>query len=207
MTIGGKKVKNLATRVLPEDEVAVDGRLVSQKEILTVALHKPVGYVTTAVDPQGRPTVYDLLPPEWNHLRYVGRLDKESSGLLILTSDGDLAQELAHPRHGAEKEYEVRLNRAFRQDDANKMLEGIHLDEGLAKAEGVEIMSRLLIRIVLKQGWKRQIRRMLKELGFVVKELLRFRVGELELRELRSGKWQVLSETQVALLKKKRVGR
>ena len=198
--IDGKRIRNLARRVEPGESVFVDDRAVRPRGLLTIALHKPGGHLTTAADPRGRPTVYDLLPSEWDHLRYVGRLDRDTEGLLILTSDGDLAMRLAHPRHGAEKEYEIRVNRTFCRDHVKNLLEGIELTEGTARAERVEILSRQLIRIVLKQGWKRQIRRMLKSLGYEVRHLIRIRVGGLELRELRQGKWQVLSPEQVALL-------
>src|SRR5690606_29497584 len=127
---------------------------------VVVLLNKPAGFTTTQSDETNRRTIYDLLPPEWKYLGYAGRLDRESEGLLILTNDGELAQQITHPRHALEKEYEVVLEKPFKRELKKRLLEGFAIEEGFAKMEEVEFLTRKHARVVLKQGLKRQIRQM-----------------------------------------------
>jgi 23S rRNA pseudouridine2605 synthase len=202
VTVNGEICVALAQQVSDHDEVTCDDRKLSLAKDLVVALHKPPAYTTSTVEAEGRKTVYDLLPPEWNHLRYVGRLDRESEGLLLFTNQGELAQSMAHPRHGLEKEYDVFLEKPFLREKKNRLLEGFPLPEGHAKMESVTFITRRHARVILKQGLKRQIRQMFATLGCPVRRLIRIRIGPLVLDDLAPGRWRVLSETQIAGIKK-----
>src|SRR5690606_27512959 len=132
-------------------------------------------------DPEGRKLIYELLPPKFGKLNYVGRLDYQSTGLILLTSSGDLTEQLTHPRYHVEKEYEVTVERPFHAELIPKLIQGIHISEGLAKAESVKFETRRRLRVVLTQGYNRQIRRMFSKLGYKVKALERIRIGALTL--------------------------
>lgn len=203
VTVNGEVCLSLATQVTEKDVVTCDERRLTPNKTLVVMLHKPPGFTTSAVDEAGRQTIYDLLPAEWKHLRYAGRLDRESEGLLLLTNDGELANRIAHPRHGLEKEYDVYLERPFLREKKNVLLKGIPLPEGDAKMESVHFVTRRHARVVLKQGLKRQIRQMFATMGCPVRRLIRLRVGHLTLEGLAPGRWRVLSETQIEGLKKR----
>ena len=136
--INGKIVIELGTKVLPTDHVKFDGRRLSQESEMTIILNKPMGYVCTRHDPEGRKTIYELLPKKFQHLNYVGRLDIQSSGLLILTNSGELNELLTHPRYHVHKEYEVYLDRAFDPAHTKAFIDGIPITEGLAKAVSVD---------------------------------------------------------------------
>ena len=176
--INGRVVESLATQVLPTDAVKVGRRLIAQEDKLTAVLHKPRGYVCTAKDNLGRETIFKLLPDGWPRLFHVGRLDKESEGLLLMTNDGDLANALAHPRYAVEKEYEVTLDREWVPALAAKLLRGVLIEGGKAKAERVVQEGPCFLRIVLTQGINRQVHKMLWRVGeYDVKRLKRVRLG------------------------------
>jgi 23S rRNA pseudouridine2605 synthase len=141
-----------------------------------------------------------LLPPKLSSLAYVGRLDAQSEGLLVLTNDGDFAQRLTHPRFKVEKEYEVVLERAATANLAQRLLRGVLLDGKRARAKQVQQISLTRFRIVLEQGINRQIRRMLECFGFHAKKLTRVRMGNLRLGELPRGKWRWLSAHEVRVV-------
>ena len=201
VTINGKTVTSLGTKVGPEDSVKVDGRRVRSGEIQTVLFYKPKGYLCTRRDTHDRKTIYDLLPGRFFRLNYVGRLDKESEGLLLLTSDGEISQTLTHPRHSVEKEYHVTIERPLEPEHAQKFVDGIHTAEGVARAERVESLGGRLISFVLKQGLKRQIRVMLGRYDYKVKKLVRVRIGELVAPNLKPGEWVELNEEGLELVK------
>ncbi|MCB1093726.1 MAG: rRNA pseudouridine synthase, partial [Verrucomicrobiae bacterium] len=150
-------------------------------------------------DPEGRKTIYDLLPAKFRHLNYVGRLDYESHGLIILTNSGSLNETLTHPRHAVEKEYEVMLDRPFQPEDTPKLLDGIRLAEGLARAESVHFQARKRLTVVLAQGYNRQVRRMFAKLEYKVRDLGRVRIGQLTDPELGSGAYRVLNSKDLQL--------
>lgn len=200
--VNGEVCRSLATRIGPHDRIEHEGRQLAARKQLVVLLNKPPGYASTARDERGRKTVYDLLPPEWRHLKHVGRLDLESEGLLLLTNDGDLAQAVTHPRHGLEKEYEVVLDKPFKRERKGLLLKGLAFPEGLAKFESVDFLTRKHVRVVLKQGLNRQVRRMFEAMDCPVKRLHRVRIGSLKMGDLPPGKWRVLSENQVAAFRK-----
>ncbi len=195
--INGNIVIDLSTRVLPDDHVRFDGKLLQKKSTLTLVLNKPVKYLCTKDDPQGRKTIYELIPRKFSGLHYIGRLDYHSSGLIMMTNSGELTEHLSHPRYHVEKEYAVHLDHPFDSDDTPSLLEGIHLSEGLAKAEAVHFDSRRRLRVILTQGYNRQIRRMFSKLGYTVKRLERTRIGGLELPGLSTGDYQILNSKDI----------
>lgn len=195
--VNGKVTLALATQVFPGDHVRFDGKPVRSQGPLTLVLHKPRRFLCTTSDPQGRDTIYKLLPPTFSKLHYVGRLDYDSSGLILLTSSGDLTERLTHPRFHVEKEYLVLLDRAYDPESSARLLEGIQLTEGLARFERIEIEARRRLRLVLTQGFNRQIRRMLSKLGYKVVRLERVRIGSLTFPHLDAGEYHILSPREI----------
>ena len=164
------------------------------------ALHKPRGVVCTASAQDRRPIITELMPKSFGRLFTVGRLDAESEGLILLTNQGELAQRLAHPKHKVEKEYRVKLDRVPDEAVLRQLEKGIRLKEGLAKAEKVFPIGRTEVRMILRQGMKRQIRLMFRTLGFTVERLKRTRIGGLEIGNLVPGAWRVLSAHEAGKL-------
>lgn len=199
VSINGQVCTDLSYRVAPGDQVRVGRKLVEAKELVTIALHKPTGFVTTRDDEFGRPTVYDLLPGRLHHLRHVGRLDTESEGLLLLGNDGELARKLTAPSAGIGKEYLVTFDQAPTEDQLETFRKGVFLPEGKAWAHQVIRVSPRRVVMVLGQGLKRQIRMMASALGLRVRKLVRTRIGDLTLEQLGlpSGKWKVLDQAQI----------
>ena len=186
---------NPARHVLPDDVLAVDGRvLASRQAFFYVLLHKPVQVVCTADDPEGRPTVLDVLPEEYKKIRLypVGRLDYFSEGLLLLTNDGQLAQRLAHPRHHQPKTYDVLVRGLVPETALHAMRRGMRLAEG-EDVLPVDVDTSPLpsgntrLRMVLRQGLNRQIRRMCRDLGLTILRLRRTAQGVLRLGDLPCG--------------------
>ena len=196
VTINGEICTDLATTVGSADHVKVGNKLIRQETHLYVLLNKPRGYVCTASDELDRKTIFDLLPKNWPRLFNIGRLDKESEGLLILTNDGDLSLRLTHPRYKIDKEYEVILDKPFALEHREKLLRGVYIEGGRAKAESVHHLGQNHLKIVLRQGLKRQIRLMLYDLGYEVKRLMRTRIGSLRL-DIRPGEWRTLNDREV----------
>jgi 23S rRNA pseudouridine2605 synthase len=200
VSVNGKPCRDFHFQPAPTDYVKVDGRLVHQRMPVYILLNKPAGFVCTRRDPNTTDTIYDLLPPKLSSLAYVGRLDAQSEGLLVLTNDGDFAQRLTHPRFKVEKEYEVALDRPATADLAQRLLRGVLLDGKRARAKHVQQISPTRVRIVLEQGINRQIRRMLEYFGFHAKKLRRVRLGNLRLHDLPPGKWRALSVQEVGVI-------
>ncbi len=195
--INGSPVMSLATTVAEGDTVRVDGRVVRAEPRLTLLFHKPRGAVCSR-DPQGAPrTVFDYLGPGIPRLFYVGRLDADSEGLLILTNQGDLAQRLAHPSYRIEKTYRVKLDKPLAEMDARKMEKGFTIEPGFAKAESVRVLPGAWAEVVLTQGLNRQIRLMFWRLGYNVDRLIRTRIGNLLLGKLKPGQAEPLDETEI----------
>lgn len=199
--LNGHVVTDLATKVGPDDAVKVGSRLIRSEQKITVLLNKPRGYLCTASDERDRKTIFELLPPNWSRVYHVGRLDKDSEGLLLVTNDGDLSLALTHPRYKIEKEYEVLLDKPFNPKDREKVLRGFHIMGGRAKAERLDILAPTHLRLTLTQGIKRQIRLMLYELGYEVERLARVRLGPLKIGEMRPGEWRLLTGKEIAALK------
>lgn len=200
VVLNGTKVEKLATNVEPGDDVRVRGRRVQQSQLFYVLLNKPRGFVVTRSDERGRRTIYDLLPPEFANLSHVGRLDKESEGLLILTNDGKLSQRLTHPSHEIEKEYEVTLDRAYDPVHTPKLIKGIFIEGGRGRFERVHMLAAKVIRVILRQGIKRQIRLMMYDLGYEVERLARTRIGAVKDTRLFSGGHRQLTARELESL-------
>jgi 23S rRNA pseudouridine2605 synthase len=184
--------------------VAVDGRDVSPEVHAYVLLHKPAGVVTTVRDTHGRPTVIDLVGAE-NRLFPIGRLDAGTTGLLLLTNDGDLAARLMHPRHGVEKTYEATVVGAVSDDTATRLADGIELDGKRTAPARVRVLRasgrQSVVEIVLHEGRKRQVRRMFEEVGHHVLGLHRSAYAGLRLGTLASGVSRPLLPHEVELLR------
>src|SRR5690554_5833751 len=199
VTVNGRKAE-LGQRALPEDDVRVDGKqLHLPTEQVTYLLHKPAGYVTTASDERGRQTVLDLLPPTPG-LHPVGRLDRDSEGLLLLTTDGDLTLRLTHPRYGMEKEYRVWCKEGRVDGDVLKrLMDGVELEDGPAKVLSARPAPGGAV-VVLNEGRKREVRRLFKAVDRTVERLVRTRVGDLKLGDLAPGAFRELSSKELARL-------
>lgn len=197
VTINGKVCTNFSTQPAERDHVKVDGKLIHVNPPLTIMLNKPAGFVSTRKDLHARDTIYDLIPGKFARLFSVGRLDAQSEGLLLLTSDGDLALRLTHPRNKVDKEYEVTLDRPWDGTLAPKLLKGIFLDGKRARIERLHSVRPNLVRVVLRQGLNRQIRRMFEAVGYQVKHLVRIRVGNLRLGDLPEGQWRIMTQREV----------
>src|SRR5574344_561216 len=177
VSVNGKKVTELGFTVGEKDKVFINNELIHPKRHEYYRFYKPSGYITTMDDEKGRKTIYDILPPEMHNLKPVGRLDRESSGLLILTNDGDLINELTHPSIKVPKIYIVCINSKIKIKDLEKMEKGLEIEAGKIAFAEVFIEeatnTRSILRITLKQGMNRQIRKMFDMLGYTVTSLKR----------------------------------
>jgi 23S rRNA pseudouridine2605 synthase len=206
VSVDGQVVRQLGTRVdATQARIAVDGEPIRLETIVYYAVNKPKGYVSTNFDPAGRPRVVDLLPELPERVYTVGRLDEDSTGLMILTNDGDLANRLAHPRFGVEKLYRALVAGLPSPETLAKLTEGIWLSDGKVRAKRARIVGRqghaTQLELVLAEGKKREIRRMLSKLGHKVMSLNRIAVGPIGLRGLPTGECRPLSRHEVDLLR------
>ena len=201
VTINGRPCTDFSAQPTPRDHIKVDGKLIHLDPPFTIALHKPAGFVATRSDPHARDTIFDLLPQKFPRLFNIGRLDAQSEGLLLLTNDGELAQRLTRPRHKIDKEYEVTLDRQWDPALAPKLLRGMILDGQRARIARLHSFTPSRLRVVLRQGINRQIRRMFHEIGYEVKRLVRIRIGNLRLSDLPRGHWRALTKSELAALR------
>jgi 23S rRNA pseudouridine2605 synthase len=204
--VNGELATEPGVRVDPEtDTVELDGRKVELGPPVWIALHKPRGYVSTRRDPQGRPTLYDLLPDECVGLFHVGRLDVESEGLVLLTNQGDLANRLLHPRYEIDREYRVEVEGRVSAAAVRRLLNGVTLDDGPARARAVKRLraarsGHSQLAVVLREGRKREVRRMFEAIGHPVQRLLRVRFGPVSLGRLPPGRWRALSRDETGAI-------
>jgi 23S rRNA pseudouridine2605 synthase len=199
--VNGRPVTDLATQIQPGDSVKVGSRLLKSEAPLTALLYKPKNYLCTAHDEQDRKTIFDLLPRKWPRVFHVGRLDKESEGLILVTNDGDLSNALTHPRYKVEKEYEVTVDRPFDEALIPKLLRGVLIEGGRAKAERVTLEGPKHLRMMLTQGINRQIHKMLWRVGeYDVVRLARVRIGKLTIQGLKPGGYRILTPKELAAL-------
>lgn len=206
VTVNGSPAE-LGQKVDPGgDTVRVDGRIVSTRRSEWIAVFKPRGYVTTREDPRGRRTVYDLLPDDLRHLFHVGRLDRDSTGLLLLTNEGDTANRLLHPRYGMTKEYRADVEGKPTAATLRELVEGVRLEDGTARAVSAEPQGEVddgiyRLILVMEEGRNREVRRMLEAVGHPVRRLMRLSFGPIALAGLRPGKWRRLSAGEIAALR------
>jgi 23S rRNA pseudouridine2605 synthase len=200
VTVNGD-VAVLGRRVDAEaDRVEVDGVPVSVREgLVHYLLHKPVGVVTTASDPQGRPTVVGLVPSE-PRVFPVGRLDADSEGLLLLTNDGELTHRLTHPSFGVEKEYLAEVDGEPSPADIRRLREGVELEDGMTAPARVTSVAPNVLRLTVHEGRNRQVRRMCAAVGHPVLRLVRIRIGTVTDRTLRPGEWRTLTAAELRSL-------
>jgi 23S rRNA pseudouridine2605 synthase len=208
ITVNGQLAK-LGDRATAADDVRLDGRPLVLGEATprrVLIYHKPIGEVTTRSDPQGRPTVFESLPKltsgRWIS---IGRLDVMTSGLLLFTTDGELAHQLMHPSNEIEREYLVQLRGRPTREVLDRLLKGVRLDDGPARFDSIKIEEagdeRTLVRVILHEGRNREVRRMWAAVGHEVLRLARVRYGPIELpRDLPAGKWQDLSQPLIGNL-------
>lgn len=204
--VNGARVMQLPAFVDPQrDDVRVDGRRVRPQKPKYFLLHKPKGYVCTDEDPDGRPLAIDLVPPMESRLFIVGRLDKDSTGLLLLTNDGELAQQVLRPGVGLAKVYRVVVRGRVSEDFAAKLRQGVYLSTGRARAGAVTIIhrdrDRSSLEITIDQERSPQIRRLLATLGHPVKELKRIYIGPLTLKGLPQGTVRPLTGAELRELR------
>lgn len=203
--VNGKKVTELGFSVQPKDKVFVNGKMIHPVKHEYYRFYKPAGYITTSNDEKGRKTIYDLLPENLHHLKPVGRLDRESTGLIILTNDGDLINELTHPSVKVPKLYRVSINGKISQNDIDTMYKGIELEPGKMAYAEVDVLevdnSHTVMEIMLYQGLNRQIRRMFEYLGFEVVSLKRIQHATLNLDGLKRGDVKPIKPQQIKELR------
>ena len=211
VSVNGAIIRQLGTRVDPRAaKITVDGEPIRLESMVYYAVNKPKGYVSTSSDPSGRPRVVDLLPEIPERVYTVGRLDEASTGLLLLTNDGELANRLAHPRYGVEKLYRALVAGLPTPEMLAKLTEGVWLSDGKVRAKRARIVGRqgqaTMLELVLAEGKKREIRRMLSKLGHKVMSLNRVAVGPISLKGLSVGECRSLSKHEVELLHKVAAG-
>jgi 23S rRNA pseudouridine2605 synthase len=187
VTLNGEVVSSLGTLIEEGDDVRVRGSRARPEAPLVMALNKPKGFICSRVDLENRKTIFDLLPSGLPRLFYIGRLDKDSEGLLILTNDGELAQQLGHPRHKVPKVYRVGIDQPLDKKFIPKLKKGVHTPHGIGKFEEVKVVNPWSLEVVLTQGLKRQIRYMFQKIGYKVVSLKRIRIGAYSLGALKAG--------------------
>ena len=191
----------LNTFVLAADRVELDGREVAKQKLAHLLLHKPAGVVTTADDPQGRPTVVQLVPAE-PRVVPVGRLDADTTGALLLTNDGPLAHRLAHPSYGVEKVYEVDVEGELSDGALQQLAAGVDLDDGRTAPAQARRLARSRVELTLHEGRNRQVKRMLAAVGHPVVRLHRCGYAGLTLDGLEPGAWRPLEGAEIERLRK-----
>lgn len=199
--VDGKKIAEPSFNVAGTEAVTLDGRSVRARSKSYILLNKPAGVVTTMKDRFAPRKITDVLPEEWRHLRPVGRLDRDTTGLILLTNDGDLAFRLTHPSFEAEKVYLVGLDRPLSCDDKKKIEEGVVLDGKKTSPCRIDKAGSRELEITLHEGRKRQVRRMFSACHYHVRALCRIRQGSLVLGKLKEGEWRPLTQDEILRLR------
>ena len=206
VTVNGKPVTEPGTKVMPTDLVKVNDKKVTiSRNFVYILLNKPKDYITTTEDPQGRRTVLDLIRAATTERVYpVGRLDRNTSGVLLLTNDGDLSQKLAHPSHEIKKVYHVTLDKALTKADFDSIISGVTLDDGLAHVDVMayaDARDKTQIGLEIHSGRNRIVRRIFEHLGYDVRGLDRVMYAGLTKKNVQRGKWRFLNEREIRILK------
>ena len=187
---------------LERDEVFLDDKPLEREARIYLLLHKPAGYLTTYRDPEGRPTVFDLLPDRDRYLFPVGRLDLDTSGLLILTNDTQFAERLTNPDYHVPKTYFVKASKVLSDEQLDQLRRGIELRDGRTRPAIIERIGKSKFNITITEGRNRQVRRMVEALDARVEKLVRIAIGELAIGDLESGKLRELTADEVRSLLK-----
>ena len=202
--VNGKLMKDLSTKVSEKDVVKYENKILSIQTFKYILLNKPKGYITTMSDNRGRPTVMSLINNAFNErLCPVGRLDKDTTGLLLLTNDGALTQKITHPKYNINKVYHVVLDKNISSEHFNKIKSGINLDDGYIKVDEINIISGSLgneIGLKIHSGRNRLIRRIFLFFGYKVLKLDRVLLGPLTKKKLKRGAWRKLTSNEIAIL-------
>jgi 23S rRNA pseudouridine2605 synthase len=203
--VNGQQVRLLGTRVDPDrDEIILDGKIIRARRKLYLALHKPPGCVCSHQDELGRPTIYDLLPKEWQIVHSVGRLDFNTEGLIFLTNDGQFALHLTHPRYGVRKKYIATVEGRVEPAMLAQFMRGIFHGGEKLKAEKARLMggsrAKSVVELELTEGKNREVRRLFESQNLVVQRLQRVQIGKIKLGELKLGRWRTLTETEIRTL-------
>lgn len=205
VTVNGEVVTELGTKVnIHDDDIRFNGERLKGEEKVYLIMNKPKGYVTTASDPHAEKTVIDLLKGCSSRVYPVGRLDKNTTGVLLLTNDGEIAERLTHPSYDKKKIYQVSLDRELSEEDYHKILEGISLTDGDVKADELEFIDandKRKIGIEIHSGKNRIVRRIFDSLGYTVKALDRVYFAGLTKKGLKKGEWRYLTEGEINILK------
>jgi len=203
--VNGQVARLLGTKVDPDhDKVELDGRLVRAKKKIYLALNKPVKCVCSHKDELGRPTIYELLPREWQGVSSVGRLDFNSEGLIFLTNDGEFALRLTHPRYGVRKKYVTTVEGEVTSDMLRHFVKGVFSGGEMLKALSARVVSgsraRCVVELELGEGKNREVRRLFESQNLTVKKLQRIQIGKIKLGELKPGKWRMLTAAEIKTL-------
>ncbi|MBP7463785.1 MAG: rRNA pseudouridine synthase [Bacteroidales bacterium] len=204
VTVNGVVVTDMGVKVLRSDEVCFKGKRLMPERKVYILLNKPKNYVTTTDDPQGRDIVTDLIKSACSERVYpVGRLDRDTTGLLLLTNDGELAKKLSHPSFNKKKIYQVGLDKVLKKEDLDKVREGFELEDGFIKVDSIEFISddKRELGVELHSGRNRIVRRIFEHLGYRIKKLDRVYYVGLTKKDLPRGKWRFLNENEIAMLK------
>lgn len=203
--VNGRTVTELGTKIDPnEDSVTVKGRrVVPATEVIFIALNKPRGYLTTMKDDRGRKCVKGLVKGVGGRVFPVGRLDKDTEGLLLFSNDGSAAHRLLHPSFGVEKVYRVTLDKPPSGKQLNSLKQGVALDDGIARVSKVRRLQKEgeVLELTIKEGRKREVRRIFKKLRINVIRLRRVKFGPIGLGKLRTGEWRTLSKAEIAQIR------
>lgn len=202
--VNGEVITELGMKVSREDKVSYKGKSLSPEKLVYVLLNKPKGFITTTDDPQNRKTVMDLVKTVGEERIYpVGRLDKNTTGLLLLTNDGDLAEKLAHPSNNIKKIYKVDLDKRITKEDFNKIQEGVILEDGAANVDDVALLTNdaKTLGMEIHIGRNRIVRRIFEHLGYEVVKLDRVMYASLDKMNLPRGKWRTLTDKELIKLK------
>lgn len=203
VSVNGEIVQDLGRQVQESDLVEIEGKKLSLPQKTTViAFHKPAGCVCTCKDPQKRQTVYDFLPPGYKGLKYIGRLDLQSRGLLLFTDDGELAHRLTLPKYKILRHYLVWTDSPVKKSDAEQLIEGVKLEDGIKGFAEAVFFEDGCIELVLSEGKNREIRKMMAAIGYEIEDLQRIAYADIDLGDLASGDYRELSDKEVQLLKK-----
>ncbi len=203
--VNGKTITELGTKIHPKDKVKYEGKTLNPEKPVYVLLNKPKDFITTMDDPHANKRVIDLVKNACKERIYpVGRLDRNTTGVLLFTNDGDLTKKLTHPKHNKKKIYHIWLNKTVKSPDMQKMLDGIKLEDGMSSVDAIQYVDstdKTQIGIEIHSGKNRIVRRLFEHLGYQVKKLDRVYFAGLTKKNLSRGKWRFLNEKEITMLK------